>query len=293
MAKKIVDFYHGETVSNFDKIVNATSFVILKGSQGTKLDSKCKERVKEFEKRKHPYWIYVFLNKGNELEQTKFMVNSYKNIVGSYFVGWVIDIEKGNSEISCLKALEWLEKQGRKCMAYINYSSYSSYSKIVAKKNENIGIWECRYGKNNGKDTSLFYPFHKTTDLGQFTERGKCEGLVGLVDLNKVTGYGKKLSWFTTPKKTTVKKEAPTPIVDDKIMTFKVKVCNKTGANLRTEPGTYSPLCKSAELKNGLKYGEVVSVVALGTARSGTKLWYLIEKNGKRGYVSSKVVQRL
>lgn len=213
MAKKIIDIYHGEGITSYDKVVAATSFVILKGSQGMDfVDNKCAERIKAFEERHHPYWVYVFLDKGDELAQTKRLVELYKDKVGKYFVGYIIDIERNNSQSGCLDALNYLLKLNHKCMFYINWSDVSVYPKLIAKRSDKCACWECRYGdtpgNKKGTDRSNKYPFHSFCDLAQFTEYGKCDGVSGAVDLNKVTGFGNKdLSWFTTPLSGTPKKE--------------------------------------------------------------------------------------
>lgn len=204
MAKKIIDIYHQESITSFDDVCNATHFIIHKGTQGTSfVDKKCKERIKAFEERKHPYWIYTFLNKGNELEQAKFLVNTYKNSVGKYFVGYILDIEQNNSQDNCLEALEYLLKQDCKVMFYFQWGSYSKYQKLIAKRSDKCAFWECRYGdtagNKKGTDRSDKYPFHSTADLGQYTDCGSCTGVSGRVDLNKVTGNGKDLNWFLKP----------------------------------------------------------------------------------------------
>lgn len=204
MPKKIIDIYHEEAITSYDDVCDSTHFIIHKGTQGTTfVDKKCKDRIKEFEKRKHPYWIYTFLNSGDELSQAKFLVNTYKNVVGDYFVGYILDIERDNSQEKCLDALEYLLSQDCKVMFYFQWASYGRYPKLIAKRSDKCAFWECRYGDNagnkEGTDRSDKYPFHSTADLGQYTEYGSCEGVSGAVDLNKVTGNGKNLEWFMTP----------------------------------------------------------------------------------------------
>ena len=40
------------------------------------------------------------------------------------------------------------------------------------------------------------YSTHKGADLQQFTSNGTCPGIPGRVDLNRITGQGKKEHWF-------------------------------------------------------------------------------------------------
>lgn len=204
MAKKIIDIYHQENITSYDEICDETHFIIHKGTQGTTfVDKKCKERIKAFEEHKHPYWIYTFLNNGNELAQAKFLVSTYKNAVGKYFVGYILDIEQGNNQENCLEALEYLLNQNCKVMFYFQWGSHGKYPKLIAKRSDKCAFWECRYGDTKGNkkgtDRSDKYPFHSTADLGQYTDCGSCTGISGNVDLNKVTGNGKSLEWFLTP----------------------------------------------------------------------------------------------
>jgi len=204
MGKKIIDIYHNDKITTYDEVCEATSFIILKGSQGLHMvDEKCKARVEAFEQRKHPYWIYVFLNNGQELTQTKRLVQLYKNIIGKYFVGYCIDIEDDNSQSGCLEALEYLLDLPCKTMFYFSWDSVNRYPKLIAKRSGQCAFWECRYGdsagNHQGTDRSDRYPFHSFADLCQYTEYGHCKGIEGYVDLNKVTDKGKKLQWFITP----------------------------------------------------------------------------------------------
>lgn len=205
MEKKIIDIYHGEAISKYDDVCNATHLIIHKGSQGmTMVDKKCAERIKAFEQRNHPYWIYVFLNKGNELDQTKRLVELYKDKVGKHFVGYVLDIESDNTQANSLKALEYLLTLPHKVMFYFSWDRVPDYPKLLAKRSDKCAFWESRYGDSvgnkKGTDRSDKYPFSKYADLAQYTEYGTCKGMVGdhNIDLNKLTG-NKPLSWFTTP----------------------------------------------------------------------------------------------
>lgn len=207
MEKKIIDIYHDEPIAKYDDLCAATHLIIHKGSQGMEfVDKKCAARIAEFEKRNHPYWIYVFLNKGKELEQTKRLVDLYKDKVGKHFVGYVLDIESGNEEANCLKALEYLLTLPHKVMFYFSWDKIPDYHKLIEKRSDKCAFWEARYGdaesNKSGTDRSDKYPFSKYTDLFQFTDHGTCAGMVGdhNIDLNRLTG-NRPLEWFTTPYK--------------------------------------------------------------------------------------------
>lgn len=204
MNREIIDIYHNDTITTYDEVCAATYFIILKGSQGMHMvDDKCKERVNAFEERKHPYWIYVFLNKGNELAQTKRLVELYRDVVGEYFIGYCLDIEDDNPQSGCLEALKYLLDLPCKSMFYFSWDSVGRYPKLISRRSDQCAFWECRYGdsagNHRGTDRSDRYPFHSFADLCQYTEYGHCQGIEGYVDLNRISGRGKDLEWFMTP----------------------------------------------------------------------------------------------
>ena len=206
----IPDISHHHTVKDWDKVKDNCPFIITKATQGKSfVDSSLKDVIKHCEKRNIPYWVYVYLNKGDELAQTRFMVDTCKSLVGKNFVGYIIDVEAGNKSGPVKDALEFIEKQGHKCMIYTMYADYANYRTAIVGRGKNTAWWEARYGRNNGKYNGD-YPCHNGVDLHQFTSNGKVSCLEGAIDLNRVTGTGKNLKWFTTPlgkkaKKNTIK----------------------------------------------------------------------------------------
>ncbi len=197
-VKAIPDISHYHPVSNWAKVKSDCSFMISKATQGTSfVDSTLDSFIKGCEKNKIPYYLYTYLNKGNELAQAKFMVKTCKGKVGSYFRGYILDVEANNSASNVKEALTWLSKQSDKCMIYTGYSSYAKYKSVIDYRPSNCAWWEARYGQNNGYYDSK-YPCHNGADLHQYTSQGKCEGIKGSgkVDLNMIVSSKKKLSWF-------------------------------------------------------------------------------------------------
>ena len=195
----IPDISHHHSVKNWDKVKDNCPFIITKATQGKSfVDSSLKDVIKQCEKRNIPYWLYVYLNKGDELAQTRFMVDTCKGIVGKNFVGYIIDVEAGNKSGHVKDALEFIEKQGHKCMIYTMYADYANYRTVIAGRGKNTAWWEARYGRNNGKYNGD-YPCHNGVDLHQYTSEGKVDSIAGNIDLNRVTGAGKSLKWFTIP----------------------------------------------------------------------------------------------
>ena len=192
------DISHHHPVTNWAAVEKTAKLIIMKATQGTTfIDGMMPEVITECEKRKIPYWLYVYLDKGDELAQTKKMVEVCKNRVGKYFVGYVLDIEAKNNQSDVKAALVWLKKQWPKCMIYTMYSQYQTYRNLITDRGENVAWWEARYGKNDGTYNSK-YPAHSGVDLHQYTSAGRCAGITGKIDLNRLTGT-KDLSWFTTP----------------------------------------------------------------------------------------------
>lgn len=192
------DISHWETVTNWDTVKNKCPFLITKATEGTTyVDAKLKSIVKKCEEKKIPYWLYTFLKPGNELEQAKFMVKTCKNIIGDYFVGYILDVEQKNSSYSVKKAFDYINSLGCKTMFYCMYADYNRYKDIIGKKPKNCAFWEARYGKNDGRYYTK-YPPHKTAELHQFTENGTCPGISGKLDLNRITGTEKDEAWFCT-----------------------------------------------------------------------------------------------
>ena len=193
----IPDISHHDPVISWSAVKKYCSFLITKATEGTTyVDPTLKDFIRQCEKNKIHYWLYTFLKNGDELAQTKFMVNTCKNLVGDYFVGYVLDVERNNGPKSVETALNWLKKQSTaKTMLYTQYSQYDRYKKIIDNRGT-TAWWEARYGKNTRTYNSA-YPPHAGVDLHQFTENGSVPGIRSAVDLNRVSGKKKDLQWFT------------------------------------------------------------------------------------------------
>lgn len=216
MAKVILDISHHETVKDWKKLKESVSFLIFKGTEGTSfLDPNCYKTIEKCEQYGIPYWIYTFLKKGDEEAQAKYLVDKVKGEVGKYFVGYCIDVERGNTASSTQKALDYIKKYSKKTMIYTAHHHYDLYKSLLPKRGENCAWWEPRYSSTDKP--------HSGVDLWQYSESYKCSYISGEVDINRI--YGKKpLSWFTTPvtgeMKGAVSNHAKTAAVDysDKVI---------------------------------------------------------------------------
>lgn len=194
----IADISHHNVITDWDKVASNSPFVIMKGTEGTSYtDSKVKGYISECEKHSLPYWVYTFLRKGDELAQTKYLVKQMSGLIGAHFVGYVLDVERGNSASNVLEALKYLQTLPCKNMVYCNSSDYSTYgySKVINALDKNGAFWNAKYWKNNGQPHTKYL---SNADLHQYTSVGRASGMSGDVDLNQIVG-DKALAWFTTP----------------------------------------------------------------------------------------------
>lgn len=213
----IPDISHHETVKDWGEVATNAPFLVMKATQRTNwIDPTLKSVVAGCRRHNIPYWLFSYVEKGNiqyHIEQVRYLIQVTKDlgILGDadtasdkYFVGWVLDIENGNSLDGALAATKYLYSHCGtfKMMVYTGHKDYKRYKKLIdyilTVNPEKVGWWESRYGKNKPK-YNPFYPPHKGCDLHQYTEYGKYPGIEGDVDLNRLTGT-QTISWFTSAK---------------------------------------------------------------------------------------------
>lgn len=194
----IYDISHHHPVKDWSKAKDAP-FLISKATQGTsyKYIDFTYDFIKNCEKYKIPYWLYTYLNKGDEIAQVNYMINCCKNKIGKYFVGYILDVEEDNSASAIKSALKYLSTFGYKTMLYTGHRDYEKYKEVINSLPNNCIWWEARYGTNDGKYHSES-PCHSKVDLHQYTSNAKVSWLSGNVDANRLTGRV-DLKWFTTP----------------------------------------------------------------------------------------------
>lgn len=203
MADYYPDISHHHSVDDWERVADHCPFMITKATQGTSfVDSAMAGIVRQCEKRGVYYWLYAYLNKGDELAQAKFLEKTCRDKIGKYFMGYILDVEAGNTASGVQKAMDYLKTLPHKMMLYTMYSQYDRYKNIIALRPKKCAWWEARYGLNNGRYDAA-YPCHSGVDLHQYTSNGTCPGFDERIDLNRITGQGKKEKWFLTPKKKT------------------------------------------------------------------------------------------
>lgn len=203
------DISHWIPVKNWSEVKANCPFIISKATQGTNyIDPTLDSFIKGCEANGIPYWLYTFLNKGNERAQAEYMVRVCKPKVGKYFRGYILDVERNNPAAGVQAALDYLKSLGGKCMIYTMYAQYNTYKSVIANRGK-AAWWEARYGANTGSYSSK-YPCHSGVDLHQFTSKGTVAGIGYPVDLNRVCG-SKKIAWFTGGGSTPSPKPTPAP----------------------------------------------------------------------------------
>lgn len=207
------DISHWDPVKNWNDVKENCPFIIAKATQGIGyVDPTLKNFIKGCETYGIPYWLYTFLNKGNERGQAEYMVSVCKPLVGKYFRGYVLDVEQNNSAAGVKSALDYLKSLGGKSILYTMYAQYHLYQGVIMGRGSRVAWWEARYGPNNGQYNSA-YACHFGADLHQYTSKGTVPGIGYPVDLSRISG-SKKKQWFTgesakKKEKKTESKSAP------------------------------------------------------------------------------------
>lgn len=279
------DISHWKPVSNWEQVKQNCPFIISKATQGTNfIDSYLDTFISNCEKYGIPYWLYTFLNKGNELAQAKYMVSVCSKKVGKHFVGYILDVEQNNPASGVQSALNYLNGLGKKAMVYTMYAQYNTYKSVIANRGK-AAWWEARYGANNGTYSSK-YPCHAGVDLHQFTSKGTCPGIGSGVDLNRIAG-SKKVAWFTgggsTPTPAPAPKPAPKPAPTKKsndVIAQEV-IAGKWGNGAAR---------KSALEKAGYNYNTIQNLVnqKLGAKPVSSAQYYTIKKGDTLSGIAKK-----
>ena len=287
------DISHWKPVTNWSKAKANCAVLISKATQGTNyIDPTLDSFISGCEKNGIPYWLYTYLDKGNELAQAKYMVSVCKGKVGKKFCGYVLDVEAGNTAAGVKAALDYIKTQSAKTMLYTMYSQYSKYKSVIAGRGTNCAWWEARYGTNNGSYNSK-YPAHAGCDLHQYTSNGTCPGITAGCDLNRLTGT-KAEAWFTgavkAPAKAPAKTSAPNgSALDLAIATLQGKYGN--GADRKKALGNrYAEVQTLINYVNTASINELARAVIAGKFGTGEKRKAIL---GKKYDAVQKVVNKL
>lgn len=257
----IFDLSHYHPVKDWSKIKEVSPFIITKATQGTTfVDPYMDTVIKKCEALKIPYWLYSFMNAGNELAQAKFLVKTCKPKVGKYFMGYVLDFERDNNVDNSVKALQYIQKYSAKTMIYTAHHKYDRFKRLINARGDNCIWWEPRYTTGGGNSYSPKYPPHNGVELHQFTESYTASYLSGKNDANRLTGK-RELGWFLTPvvKKTvvnTVKTAVAVATTTDPIEKITKVAKNEVGYLEKKSNKDLNDKLANAGDRNYTKYGK-------------------------------------
>ena len=228
---RIPDFYHGDKIESWESLRKNAHFVIFKATQGiTFVSPKLDEYIQKCEELKIPYWLYIFLNNGNETEQVKFAVKTCKSKIGKMFRGYCLDVEQKNNSNRVKAALEYLKTQSAKTMIYTSYGDYSRYEDVIKARGANCAWWEARTKKVDDGEYDASHKCHEDVDLYQYTFKGSFPGIKNRCDISTLTGNMAEV-FFVGEEKAPMPKDAVTADTIIDIMRGWIGLSRKNGTH--------------------------------------------------------------
>ena len=201
---KIADVSKWQGSIDWEKAAKELSFVILRASCGSGMDSRFLENVEGCLKNRIPFGVYHYVMAGTAQaardEAVHFVHSVDKALIPPEF--YIADIEyeaqnEKTTEEVCVAFLETLRSLGcRKIGLYIN-RRYKWAGKAIDMCDI---MWIPHWGKNDGSipTEDRFKPKYPH-DLWQYTSKGHVDGINGNVDLSVLTGT-KPIEYFIGEK---------------------------------------------------------------------------------------------
>lgn len=268
-GSKIVDISKYQANVNYDKLIGDTALIILRaGYRGTAggihEDEKFKTHGGGLVKRGVRFGVYFYSIATNEDKAREEARMFWQYAHKWYPLFWAMDAEKDSITTGAIVAfIDELRKLGaKKVGCYVANHLYNKYDYASIAEQMDF-TWIPRYGSTK--------PVHKC-DLWQYTSAGSVNGINGNVDLNRITGEGHPLSWFTEEDEPAPE---PTPTPD------KYVLITGDSVNVRDAAGTKGNVIGCAYKGDKLPYGGL-------TADIDGRDWYRVEYSGQDGWVSSK-----
>jgi len=193
-GEKICDISKYQPDVNYDEFIADTALVILRAGYrgiqgGIHEDQKFELHADEFIKRGVRFGVYFYsiadtVDKAREEARLFWQYAKDKNPLF-----WAMDAEKeGITKETITVFVDELRKLGaKKVGCYVANHLYNKYDYASIAEQMDF-TWIPRYGSTK--------PVHKC-DLWQYTSTGSVAGINGNVDLDKITGEGHDLKWFT------------------------------------------------------------------------------------------------
>lgn len=282
MAKKIIDVSEAQGKINWEKVKDQVDFVILRASEGQKMDKYFDYNTKSCISLKIPFGVYHFLHSLTEeaaLAEVKTFYNGAKQYKPAF---WVADVECASLLYANGKSLpmrpgftarvkyfyDQLRKRvgsAGKIVLYAGESVYEPYGHLSTIPWD--GLWVPNYGGTNAVKMAH--------DLRQYSSTGRVTGIVNNVDLNRMMGT-KSLAWWTGQEE---KPEASAPLYDKNGDGKIVEISEPSAWNVREQPDAEGRLTGLVAVM-GEKYEWAA------TAWNGWLGIYL--PNGNIGWISGK-----
>ena len=268
-GSKICDISKYQPTVDYNAFVADTSLIILRaGYRGTAggihEDEKFTAHATALKQRGVRFGVYFYSIATNEDKAREEARMFYSYAKGYNPLFWAGDFEKDSITTGAIVAFkDELRKLGaKKVGCYVANHLYNKYDYASIAEQMDF-TWIPRYGSTK--------PVHKC-DLWQFTSTGNVNGINGNVDLNKITGDGHTLSWFT---------EEPEPVPEPTPTPDKYVLITGDSVNVRDAAGTKGNVIGCAYKGDKLPYGGL-------TADIDGRDWYRVEYKGTDGWVSSK-----
>jgi len=192
----IIDISYHQGKIDFDKLKSKVSFVIVRASCGSDLDTRFDEYARAMNECKIPFGVYCYSYAGT-VEKAKDEAQKLVKYASGYNpLFYVMDAEEDKITNAAIKAFaKELRALGvERIGCYVAHNHYNDYNYDSLRSKFNF-TWIPRYGGNTGKVEGSTKPAY-ICDLWQYTSRGKIDGISGNVDMNTITGQGKTLAWF-------------------------------------------------------------------------------------------------
>ena len=193
-GSKICDISKYQPTVNYDKFIADTALIILRaGYRGTgggiNEDQKFTLHASELKKRGVRFGVYFYSIATSESKAREEAKAFYQYAKAYSPLFWAMDAEQDSITKAAIVAfVDELRKQGAgKVGCYVANHLYTKYDYASIQGKMDF-TWIPRYGSTK--------PAYKC-DLWQYTSTGSVSGISGNVDLNKITGDGHTLAWFT------------------------------------------------------------------------------------------------
>lgn len=193
-GSRICDISHHQPTVNYDKFIADTALIILRpGYRGTggsvKQDTCFVQHADALKARGVRFGTYFYSIADTE-EKAREEARMYYKWAKDYDpLFWAMDAEKDSITKKAIVAfVNELRKLGaKKVGCYVANHLYEKYDYASIRDKMDF-TWIPRYGST---------PPKYKCDLWQYTSTGSVSGISGNVDLNKITGDGHDLAWFT------------------------------------------------------------------------------------------------